>query len=393
MLPVLIFILFPGVWLISTNLMVESVTLTLFLLSVYLFLLKKRFLFFSSLFLMIGTHLQSIFWIPAVFMMPLIFSKEIKFNKKEIYSYVKLAAVSVLFSVVFYLVLYMISGIAPGGTTEQLLTYFSSGPLRMIRNIWLSFIRAFGTLTPFVLALLLFKHIKVKKEIVGWGIFFAIVFLIGANWQGDFMPRRIIFAGLILSLGLYKFLKWKSVFMVLYLLPIVAANIILYSKGSPFASLNLPGDQVLVQTHYLKPFTNYSGTIFWIGEADPEKIDSYLKSGKRVFLTKDAVTAPYQLLVGNNFHITSLGKIGNSESRFLFTKYKVTPYFGNFELKLADESTTSKDAGEPVIFYDYSFRGRLARRRIDYGDLGTWIWAIATNHRDPVGWIYKDVDG
>jgi hypothetical protein len=390
-LPVLMFILFPGVWLISTNLMVESMTLTFFILSTYLFLFKKHHWFFVSLFLMIGTHLQSIVWIPAIFAMPFIFNKEIKFNKSEIYSFIKLSVISVGVSILFYSVLYWILGERPGGTTEQLFTYFSSGPARMARNVWISFIRDFGTLTPLVLLFLLFKYVKSKKELLGWAIFFGLVFLTGANWQGDFMPRRLIFVGLILSLGLYKFLRLKSIFMVLYLIPIVLANVILYSKGSPFQTFNLPANQVLIQTHYLKPFTDYSGTVLWIGESDLGGIDDHLKSGKKVFLAREAVTAPYQLLVGNNYHVTSLGKVGDSESRFLFMKYKVRPYSDNYELTFADKSEISEDAGEPVIFYDYGFWGRLARRRIDYGDIGTWIWALTANHRDPAGWIYKDV--
>ncbi len=391
--PVLTFILFPGVWLISTNLMVESITLTLFLLSTFLFLQKKPFLFFLSIFLMVGTHLESIFWIPSFFVIPLIFHEEIKFNKREIYYYIKIAIASILISIIFYSLLYWISGTKPGGTTEQLMTYFSSGPLRMVRNIWLSFVSAFGTFIPFVLAYLLIKYAKSKKALVGWIIFFGMICIIGANWQGDFMSRRIIFSSLILSMGLYKFLRWKSIFVILYLIPIIIANIILYSNGSPFVPLNLPENQVLIQTHYLHPFTKYSGTILWIGGDDLTKIDNYLKAGKRVFLANDAVTAPYQLLVGNNFHITSLGKVGDSESRFLFTQYKIRPYMNNIELFLADKANISKEAGKPIISYDYSFWGRLARRRIDYGDIGTWIWAVVTNYRDPTGWIYKDATG
>jgi hypothetical protein len=154
----------------------------------------------------------------------------------------------------------------------------------------------------------------------------------------------------------------------------------------------LPINQVLVQTHYLAPFTNYNGTTLWIGGDDLGTIDGYLSQGKRVFLTSEAVTAPYQLLVGNNYHITSLGKVGDSESRFLFEKYVIEQYGDNLELKL-NKGETSNEAGQPVVFYSQSFWGRLARERIDYGDIGTWIWAIVTNHRDPTGWTYRDVSG
>lgn len=389
-LSTVIFALFPAVWLINTNLMVESMTLTFFLSALYFFLSKKKIWFFISLFLMIGTHLQSIFWIPAIFLFPYIF--EIKIEKKTVLDYLKISLAATIVSIGFYILLYYFSGRIPGGTTEQLSTYFSSGILRMIRNIWLSFIHNFGTFTPFIFVILLFKNVKSKKVLVSWVLFFALVFLIGANWQGDFMGRRIVFAGVILALALYKYLLKRSVLFILYLLPIVMANVILYASRTPFVVPNIPKGQVLVETHYVKPFIKYDGTVLWIGGDEMGAIDDYLKNGKRVFLTKQAVNAPYLLLVGQNYHITSLGKVGDSESRFLFKKYIVEPYAEGFELKIF-KGIASQEAGKPVIFFDQSFWGRLARRRIDYGDIGTWIWALVTNHRDPTGWIYKDARG
>lgn len=390
-LSTIIFILFPAVWLINTNLMVESVTLTFYLGAIYSFLSKKKFLFFTSLFLMIGTHLQSIVWIPTIFLFLYIFN--IKFKKKEVLIFIKYSILSVFVSLVFYFSLYYFSGRAMEGTTEQLSTYFSSGVFRMVRNFWLSFIRNFGSLTPFVLAFLLIKNVKTKSSKIAWLIFLGITFVIGVNWQGDFMGRRIIFAAVPLALALYKFLGKKSYLIILYLLPIVIANIILYSKGSPFVPPNIPQNQVFIETHYLKPFTKYNGQILWTGESYFGKLDEYLKSGKRVFLSKQAVTAPYLLLVGNNYHITSVGKIGPSESIFLFSKYQVEQFENVLEIKLYKGKEVSKEVGEPVVTYDQSFWGRLTRRRIDYGDIGSWIWAIITNHRDPIGWTYKDVRG
>lgn len=391
-LPAIIFALFPGVWLINMNLMVESISLTFFILSVYFFLLKKPFGFFISLFLMIGTHLESIFWIPAIFILPFIFSDETKFYKNELIIFLKIAVASIAFSIVFYLFIYIFSGRNFTGSSEQLLTYFSSGILRMVRNSWLSFARGFGSLTIFLFIFLIGKYVRAKKEIISWILIFGLVFLIGANWQGDFMPRRMIFAGVFLALGFYKFLKNKSIMVIIYLFPITLANIVLYSSGSPFPGFDIPKGQILIQTFYLKPFTNYDGTILWLEQTNTSEINRYLESGKRVFLTKDAVTAPYRLLVGNNYHITSLGKVGESPARMLFQKYKVEPHKNYFELTTAPEKI-SKDAGRAVIFYDQSFLGRLSRRRIDYGDLGSWVWAIVLNQKDPTGWIYKDATG
>jgi hypothetical protein len=155
----------------------------------------------------------------------------------------------------------------------------------------------------------------------------------------------------------------------------------------------LPRNQVLIQSHYYYPFTKYDGKILWLEDDNMNQIDGYLKNGTRVFITKESVTAPYLLIVGNNYHITSLDKVGDSESRFLFEKYKVDPYAGSYELKLPYSKVISKDAGDPVIYYGIGFWQRLSRLRINYGDAGVWIWALIANHRDAVGWIYKDVRG
>lgn len=215
------------------------------------------------------------------------------------------------------------------------------------------------------------------------------------------MQRRIVFAGVLIALTLYKYLKNKSFWVILYLIPIVVANGILYYRGNPNMALasmqrrinELPKNQVLVQSHYYQPFTKYDGTVFWIGNDDLGQIDKYLNIGKRVFITKESVTAPYILVVGNNYHITSVGKVGESESAYLFKKYSIEPNGGNIEFKLFKGKQVSDQAGEPVIFYDQSFWGRLVIPRIDYGDAGSWIWAIITNHRDPTGWTYKDARG
>ena len=104
-LPAIIFALFPGVWLINTNLMVESVAQTFFLFSIYLFLLKKPFGFLLSVFLLIGVHLESVFWIPAIFLFPAIFN--LSFGKKDYLKFGKKAVVALLAAILFYFLLYL----------------------------------------------------------------------------------------------------------------------------------------------------------------------------------------------------------------------------------------------------------------------------------------------
>jgi hypothetical protein len=397
-LAAVIFSLLPAVWIINTNLMVESVSLTFYILAIYLFLKKKNFGFVLSIFLMIGTHIESIFWIPTIFLIPFIFG--IKLERSEVIKWIWRAVLSILAGIGLYALLYYFGHLGLGGSGEQLGAYFSSGPARMIRNIWLSFTRGFGTLTPFLLIYLLVRNIKSKKVFLAWTIFFAFVALIGANWQGDYMVRRLIFAAVILSLAIYKYMGKYSILFILYLAPVILANGLLYYRGNPNMPLiqmqeridRLPPGQVLIESGYYSPFIKYNGTILWLEGGRLGEIDSDLKAGKRVFLEKNAVTAPYRLFVGNNFHITSLGRVGSSDSMVLFEKYSVVPYGEVLELKLF-KGTISKEAGQPVINYDPGFWARLSRNRIDYGDIGTWAWALIVNHRDPTGWIFKDAGG
>lgn len=381
-----IYAILPAIWIINTNLMVESILLFFYVLATYFLLKQKNIWFLISIFLMVGVHIEAIFWIPTIFFVPILLKKKIKNIE-----FIKLAVSGIIFSLLFYLVLYKISGRNFSGSTEQAITYFSSGILRMLRNIWLTFSTGFGSLTIFVLGFLVIKNAN-KKERIGWTLFGILFCILAANWQGDFMVRRVAYVGIVLSLGLTKYLKkWWWIF-VLYLIPITLSNILLYAKGSPFTSPQIPSGQVLIQTHYLAPFTKYDGTVLWIDGSDMETIDDLISSGKRVFLTEDATTAPYRLIVGNNYHITSLFRVGESESRFLFKKYKFSKYNNVYELEKFS-GKVSESAGEPVIFYGTDFVSRLSRRRVDYGDLGVWIWAIITNHRDPTGWTYKDVRG
>ena len=184
--------------------------------------------------------------------------------------------------------------------------------------------------------------------------------------------------------------------MVLYLLPIIVLNGILYfrfNSNMPLTKManledEIPKAQVLVQTQYYEPFTKYNGTILWIERGnDLKKIDSYLISGKRVYLDSYGLNTPYFQFVGNNYHITSLDKVGNSDAKKLFEKYEISDTNGIYEIK----KIKTKDGSEvlPVIEYSSGFWGRLARNRIDYGDVGSWISTIITNHKDPLGWTYR----
>ena len=400
-IPAVIFLLFPGVWIINTNLMIQSVLLTFYLLAIYLFLEKKALAFFITLFLMMGVHVDAVYWIPTIFLIPIFLKKELKIEKKISVRFAKLAFLSVALAVLSYAFIYLFIRKDIGGSTEQIFAYSSFGFLRIVRNIWEGFINSFGSFTPFILLFLLIKNVRSKTEWAAWFIFALLMSIGGAYWEGDLMMRRIVFAGVILSLTLFKYLKEKSVFLILFLLPIAGFNALLYYKNLPDMPLavmqenidKLPKDQVIVASHYYYPFTKYEGKILWFESGDTNQIDGLLKDGKRIFITKESIAAPYLLVVGNNYHITSLNKVGNSESRILFKKYKVDLYGDSLEIKLPDNGKISETAGEPVIFFGKTFFQRLSRMRINYGDLGVWIWSLVSGHIDATNWTYKDVTG
>jgi len=47
---------------------------------------------------------------------------------------------------------------------------------------------------------------------------------------------------------------------------------------------------------------------------------------------------------------------------------------------------------ESVIFYGKGLN-RLSRMRINYGDIGIWLWSYLTGHRDGLTWTHKDIIG
>lgn len=399
-LPSLIFLLFPGVWLINTNLMIQSLMLPVYLTSLYFFLNKKHLPFILSNIVMMGLHVDAVYWIPTIFLAPFIFKNEIKITRQEFIKLIKSGIFSVVISSVFYIFIYVFIRKEFGGATEQIFTYGSFGLLRIIRNIWVCFINNFGTITVALLAIFAIGKIKDTKEKVAWLLFFAMVSIGGAYWAGDLMMRRIVFAGVFLSLAIYKYLGKKSIFFLLLLLPITGFNASLYNKNStPVLTLmqqeidRLPEGQILISSHYYFPFIKYDGEILWFETGGINEIERYLKSGKRVFMTKESITAPYLLVVGNNYHITSLKKTGNSESRVLFEKFKIDLIGDSFEIKFPIDEEISKDAGQPVVFYGKNFMERLSRLRINYGDVGIWIWSVFSGHKDATGFTYKDASG
>ena len=374
-LALLIFSLFPAVWIINTNLMVESLLLTLFLLSSLLFLrfIKKprklnAFLYILSVVAMLAVHIQAVFWLPALFSFPLLLKPRRKQSqRKSLVILLVLSSFAVLVSVLLYGLIFSLSGqnvalrlrelfFARLGEHFDFLTIL--GIFRMLRNFSLSLLRGFGSLTPIVILIIVFLKRKERFFLLGCLILMVSILIPGAVWTGDFMMRRIVFAGVLFSLLIVQRFSKKAVFLVLYLLPIVLENGLLYvstRENMPLVLMgrleeNLPPGNVLIQTHYLQPFTFYDGKIFWVGQDNLQSIENFFRQNNKVFLDFQAVLSPYMLYVGNNFHITSLGRFGVSETKELFKDYI-------FDLAVIE------NLGKRIFVYSFQKRGAFGHRR------------------------------
>lgn len=445
-LTTVVFSLFPAVYTLNTNLMVESFSLTFYLLSVLYFLKyygqkSKKDLALYSLFvaLLVGTHLETIFWLPVTFSIPLVLQE--LFAKKKISRMPALLGytlIAISLGVAFYiLIFYFSQKDVLLEINRSFLSRFGEhfdltkiGILRMGRNTVLSLFRGFGILTGLALLAAAIKSGKNKLSLFGLTLFFFSFAVAGSVWTGDFMLRRVAFIGAFTSLFLVYIFPRLSKLLVIYLIPITVSNLLLYNTFSsdkmPFSLMrkgeqSLPKGNVLIQTHYLRPFmSEYNGKILFIGQDGFGSIDKYLRDDKSVFLESQAVFAPYMLYVGNNLHITSLGKFGKSESEDLFVNYTVDLagvqnagkriYF--YELKNTDltyeerirlnKESVSDEAkviigkakkGAPVFVYSRKISGRLRRERVDYGDMALWMWAFLTGRKEPMVWTYADKQG
>lgn len=443
-----LFSLFPAVWIINTNLMVESLSLTLFLLSVLLFLkfLEKQtgfraFFYMVSIILLLSSHVQMLIWLPALFALPLLFQdKKRKAERRGLTTLFFLTSIGFFLSILIFVVIFLLAGKPLLFEVKQLffgrvfelfdlsnVFYFI---LRSSRNIFLEVFRGFGSLTGFLISCILFSKRNERFFLFGTLLFGISLCISGSVWTGDFMIRRIVFAGVFFALILARYLSFRVTFLLMiYLMPITFANVLLYlsEEDMPLVQMrkaesNLPAGNVLIQTHYVRPFThNYNGNLLWVGEDDLKTSENFLEDEKKiVFMDSQALFVPYLLYVGNNLHITSLSKFGVSETKTLFDKYvfdlakvgdpgkrififsarKEGGDFGqriDFNRRLVNNKTSlivgSAQPGSSVFIYSKNFFQRIHRERIDYGDLFTWAWVILTKKHDPMIWTYADKDG
>ena len=429
-----IYALFSVTFLVSSNLLVESLVLPLYLgsiffLSEYLLQQKKKDLYIYLLTLLVvpWVHLEAVVWSVAALTFPIIFGLRGKIKiTKLILPFVGMTTLSLLAYWLFTRVVASGLSVPFAIISTQYASFVTLlGFARAIRNTFLSLGGGFGYLTPFIFLVFVLKSKRSLLFNLSVLLIIFCTFISGAHWFGDFMVRRVLFLAPLFSFAVVRLFRKRSWVYVIYLLPIFISNFLLYTKTPSLLMVGkqqsrLPSDSALVQTHYLRPFTVCPESCIWVGENDMGTINEYLKSGKRVFFDSQAIFAPYLTYVGNNLHITSLGRFGASESQVFFTRYNFNlvsvedPESRIFVYEVKDISTTPKQRlleglslvtkeraiitgtakpGEPILIYSRALKDTLQRQRLDYGDAALWIVALVAGKREPISWTYADVNG
>lgn len=438
-----LFAFFPAIWIANSNLLVESLQLPLFLWSAIAVMKltgskqsSSDFIGLQltlSLILLLTTHVQSLLWLPALLGIPLLTRTPIE--KGKVKTIVEIIIAAFLIACTIYAFIFYNSGKPVLGSLKELFTgrigdhIYSANLYKAvllgIRNAVLVALRGFSSGIIFIFVFATMKKRNDKRFIAGIFLFCISFLLSGSLWYGDIMVRRAVFAAVFTALVTTEFLGKRTKYAFLYLFPVIYFNIILIAKNIPQTVLksgisHLPPKQILLETHYLKPFIKYDGKTFWLGETDPDFLTFLKSDSSEVYLDSQAIFAPYLMYSGPNLHLTSLGKFGTSENQYLFRKFsasvvqvgnpsqriyqlqlteKINKYSGEKEKlnKLANGNASfligKAPPGSPVFLYSNNFSERIHRQRIDFGDLLTWAYIIIVDRKEPVTWTYADKSG
>lgn len=436
---VLLSALLPCVWIISTNLLAESILLPLYLGALVLTLLHIHTpskINLSGLILvtalLIGGHIQMIVWLPTLFALACIARP--KASRKIFLSLAGAVFLGILLALIGYALIF--SGGERSFVAEMRYQFLGragdhysfTDPVRGLllgaRNLLVTMRGAFGTATLLTILAVVWVNRKNKRLLTALFLLSVSLVISGSVWTGDFMMRRVVFAAPLLSLILVKTFPRASWLVLALVVPVTLANGLLSLRWKSAEMLipqieqaqsHLPTDQVLITTRYLTPFTYpYQGTTFYAGRDDLSQVESLLKEGKRVFLDSSAVTAPYLLPVGNNLHVTSV-KTGRSETQELFKLYAMDIAFVHdqdrflffYELHFPNTSPIQREIteqsnastiiqatpGTTVSVLSSHPLQRLHRARIDYGDPFSWLIAWSTQTRGLLFFTYADARG
>ena len=389
----IILALVPGVWIVQENVMVEAVSLWWLTLATYLATRRRWLGVGISLTIMLLTHNQMLVWIPLMF------------------GFTKVKQKAVMGAVVVAALVYALLGqnlvSLVYSKTGEIVPWWSLGIdlLRYGRNAVILWLRLHSNLIGLVAigAIIRQRKLWVLLPYLFWAQFYS----------ADFLIRRLVPVALVSSVAIAVAVKNKWVLSGLMLVLAISSIPVVWS----YSWLNrdqiinkihrlqaqIPEDALYIDSHFLRTINNFPGEMYHLGESTNrltpvQAIKVALQQGKRVFIDSQAMTDPYQFYVGNQLHPLSLGKFGKSEAKEIFKQFYIKNMLVTdaekriFAYELTNEPTEMGQniPGEAVLVYGPS---RLIKQRLDYFDPLSWLWAVVTDKREPVVWVYADAGG
>ncbi len=274
--------------------------------------------------------------------------------------------------------------------------------VRFIRNFGVTLLRNNSSLVVLAAVLgsiLLFR--KDKKKFIILFLWFLPAIFVTQYWHIGLFGRVALIASFPLAV-LASFTPRIIYFIIVVQLVIMFFPIAFTNKHAvvqkELVSLYkmVPKNSVLVSSNLIRPQVTFSGETYFINEPGQSleyiysKIDLALSRGRGVYIDSQALYNPYYSYDGNHLHVLSLGKIGNSEIKPLFEEYslEIVKKSKNPRIFLYKISPVSKPIIDSDYKYEYleGFQNKLHKERVDYLDLGVWIWATVTNKKESYAW-------
>lgn len=430
---VIIASLLPVFFLSSVNLLNDTTYICFYLLAFYFlsgFILNRRkkeyFWGFICLSYSVFTHTQILLWLP-LFFLPIIFVQKSKRKGvlKKIILFLFCGAGFGIFSLILLLAF---TGSSFSHSIELL--FMHGGDImmspdaiqtggRFARNLVIILLRnnsSIVILYAFIGLIYLFKYDK--KRLAFCLVWILPVLIASQYWHIGLFGRVSLIASFPIAL-LSAHVKSRIAFvflvfcLLIFTVPLAIENSMstLHKRVRQLYS-EIPKDSVLISSNLIRPQVTFRGEKYFINEPGQDiafikqKINSALLNNKKVFIDSQAVYNPYYSLDGNRLHILSLGKVGNTKVRELFKTYTVTIshdvnpekrvflYQINGLVKRNRKNIYGETApGKEVIIYSQNIFSKVSPLRMDYGDIGVWIYYFSMNKTDALGWTIGDKRG
>lgn len=407
--------LLPVLFLSGVNVLTDTTYIFFYLLSFYFLLLfsrtnsKKWFILgVLSLAYAIFTHTQTILWLP-LFLTPIILAKKknVKSVCKQVLFFLFLGVFFGVSSLVFLLTLV---GNSVFQSIQLLFMHgtdiYGTGSLlidaaRFLRNFGIILLRNNSTLvivTAIIGSILLFRRDKKKFTVLS--LWFLPTLLVTQYWHIGLFGRVALIASFPIAI-LVAQIKSRIIFFLIVLQLIIITIPLAIDNRNATVQKELvglydliPKNSILISSNLIRPQVTYGGETYFINEPGQSmefiesKIDLALKENKNVFIDSQALYNPYYAYDGNHLHVLSLGKQATSEVKSIFDRYqtRIVNTTSNPRIFLYQVDGSLSKPSKYVFQYSQQFQNRISSSRIDYRDIGTWVWVILSRRHEPISW-------